>query len=280
MAFSVATTLLMLVVISAGSASAQSIWTDRRPSLSATISFAIPALDHKYSEGVSGWTSEVTARFRRPWISAIAEFPYVHYSASERLFYSTPGVNLPGNLYLGIEIQPENLPVFLEMGARMPTASEKTSAVKYYAREFGQYADWDRLGTFAGKLITLSGMINVETKSARNVYIRARAGVAWLTTTEENRKNHLAVQYGTIAGFENDRIRAIGGVTGVIDATGDYGEEGDRVTHHVGVMLAYSFGILQPALEFRVPLASNDLAESTNYVVSAGVTFQAPRVKG
>jgi hypothetical protein len=275
--FSVATTLLMLLVIGAGSASAQSIWTDRRPSLSATISFVKPALSDKFSDGVSVCAGSFSVRFRQSWISAVAELPYVRYSESQILFYSSPSTGLAGNLYLGFEIQPKEFPAFLEVGVRMPTAPEKG---KCDARSLGQYADFDRLGTFAGKLITLSGMFNIETRSARKVYFRARAGVAWLTTTQEDGSNELAVQYGMVAGFENDRIRAIGGITGVIDATGDYGEHGDRLTHHIGLLFGYSFGFIQPALEFRVPLASNVVGELQDYIVGINLTFQAPRVKG
>lgn len=252
---------LLLALISLRPGAAQSLWT--RPYQPNQISLELlqPALDTAPDEELSFLTGAGTlaaSYLATDRTSLVVQVPFAHYA-------SDVGAEDPasvsettlGNPYLGLGLSSTRVPLFVELGARLPVASDSTAATFV-----GGATDLDRSEAFAPHLFSTHLIVNTRWELSRAVSVRFRGGPLLTTPTPDGTgSTELYARYSAQGWFEGDRYVFGFGLTGRAPFT-EGGDFTDVSAHQVGATLIFNVPYLHPGLLVRTPLngpASDDV---------------------
>lgn len=252
-------------------APAQSIWLDRSPDKMLALEILKPSL--KGEENVSFTTAAYFLTYRTPLsknVRFVGELPFAHgdFGRQVNFFFTRfgPGSTL-GNPYLGVEVQREGSPMFVEIGARAPLTSDS----QFQAVTTGLAADFDRMEAFMPNTIPFTGMLNYRQKSASGLAFRLRGGPSFLVGTSGGGSQWL-LGYSAQVGYETRPFNLNAGLSGRANLSGE-GDYGERSIHQLGLSANLGLGQFRPGVHFRMPL-DQDTREGLNYVVGINLGIQ------
>lgn len=266
---------IMMMLAAAGvamifpaSSPAQSIWLDRSSDKLLALEILKPSFNGE--ENVSFATAAYFLSYRTPLSQNVrfaGELPFAHgdFGREVNFFFTRigPGSTF-GNPYLGVEVQREGSPLFVEIGARAPLTSDN----QIQAVTTGLAADFDRMEAFMPNTVPLTGMLNYRQKSASGLTFRLRGGPSFLMNTSGGGSQWL-LGYSAQLGYEARTFSASAGLTGRANLS-EEGNFGERSTHQLGLAANLGLGKVRPGVHIRLPL-DQDTRESLNYV--AGINL-------
>lgn len=153
-----------------------------------------------------------------------------------------------GNPYLGLELATGS-PLSWELGLWLPAADGGFRAIGV-----GRSADAvDRLEAWTpADVVPLVGTADYVARAPSGLFARARGGsTVWIPTGVGDME--VTFQYGGQVGWENEDLRAFGGLTGRFVATGS-GTLADITLHQLGGGARFLLGRVEPGVQLRVPL--------------------------
>ena len=252
------------------SLAAQSVWIDQH----LDQSFALEALKPSFSDGedISFLTSVLylSGRFRlSERIRVVAELPVSHFG-DESEFGDEGGTSL-GNPYVGVELTHPDVASFIEIGLRVPLASEEGAGLGT-----GFVTDFDRLEAFLPDALAVLVAPNYVYANASGFGVRVRLGPSLIVNTDEDEfsdRTEVFGLYGAQLWYGTGRVRVGAGFTGRVTFTEEGANLRERTVHHVGAALIGDLGDVRPGLHFKVPV-DEDFGDFLNYVV--GLSLSVP----
>jgi hypothetical protein len=251
---------------------AQSIWVDRADNRYVSVEILKPNLKNdrsklaKYGFFLSlhlPVSDSTRMAFELPL--AYAAYRDYHYDfMTPRPAIIEKSETAVGNPYIGIEM-PVNTNMLVEMGFRVPLASEK----KYNALSAGMSCDFDRIEAFAVKLLPLQMSLTAVHRDPSGLVIRLRGGPdLWISTDSktEGDKTELWMHYSAQAGFDGKHLNVLAGVTGRLWISQSDLNFGERSFHQVGINAGIDLGRFRPGLFARFPL-DKDLSDYLENVI-------------
>jgi hypothetical protein len=173
-----------------------------------------------------------------------------------------------GNPYVGAEI-PLGRPFFVEIGTRLPGASNRT------AQDLGRLADAARREAFDDRGFSLRAALNVREVGASGVMYRLR--LAPILRWPDSGPDAWAMSYAWQIGYEGPALRLGSAVSGSVPLSDTYGSLGERMHTQIEAHADFGGGALRPGLEMRLPLGA--AARVVPVVLGASLTF-APQSGG
>jgi hypothetical protein len=260
---------------------AQSIWLDR--SWGRSISLEILKPNFKRDEQFKFASSALFVTLRLPLAESLrlsVELPFAHavYRQYEYDYYSyrptfhEESETAVGNPYIGLEAQSDVKTLSVEIGLRLPLASEK----KYNAQWIGITSDFDREEAFARKLLPLQLSLNYHLRDASGFAVRLRGGPDfWIRTSSESEgdKTELLLHYSTQMGYEGERLSVLAGVTGRWLLSEKNLTFAERTFHQLGFEASVALGRFRPGLHIRFPL-DKDLSDLFERVYGLNCSVQ------
>ncbi|MDZ7344111.1 MAG: hypothetical protein ONA90_06315, partial [candidate division KSB1 bacterium] len=165
------------------SSPAQSIWLDRSSNKMLALEILKP--NFKGEDKSSFTTSALFLSYRTPLsqnVRFVGELPFAHgdFGTANFFFLRIEPGSTVGNPYLGVEMQSAGSPLFVEIGVRVPVASEN----EIQAVTTGLTADFDRLEAFLTNTVPITAMLNYRPKAASGFTMRLRGGPSLLVNKE------------------------------------------------------------------------------------------------
>lgn len=195
-------------------------------------------------------------------LELVADLPVGHYRAETP---NRPDVRSTalGNPYVGLGYASFRVPVFFEVGVRLPVAEADT------ALAFARATDLERRYAFAPEQLTVEAAANVRVPVAGRFNVRLRGGGF---VFDNPRTRDVGVRYA-VQGWYEGRLFVVGaGLTGRLNVTGvaDFPE---RNAHDLGATVLVDLRYVQPGAYLGIPLTP---AARNNVDVVAGVTLAVP----
>ncbi|MFQ5638519.1 MAG: hypothetical protein ACE5IR_11045 [bacterium] len=175
-----------------------------------------------------------------------------------------------GNPYLGLEIRPQDSPLYFELGVRVPAVSSNNLATF-----IGSFADADRFEAFRPDLLTLEGMVNLYRMNRdTGFFLRLRGGSSLFFNTDAGLGQDDAEWFlvgDGFAGIQGDKLRVEGGLTSRLVLTED-DNLGERTFFQLGAIASLHLGQFRPGVHFRLPL-DDDLTEIIDWVAGINLHY-------
>jgi hypothetical protein len=262
---------LVLLLVAAGlggplSASAQTpLWTRPYTPNQLTVQGLRPFLDAPgpardfFPTGALFVAGSVSLTDR---LELVADLPVGHYRIETPNGSDVQSTAL-GNPYVGVGYASFRVPVFFELGVRLPVADPDTALAPARA------ADLERRYAFAPEQLTIEAAANVRLPVTERFNVRLRGGGFVLN---DPATRDVGVRYA-LQGWYEGRLFIIGaGLTGRLNVTGaaDFPE---RNAHDLGTAVFVDLRYVQPGAFFGIPLTP---ATRDGVDVVAGVTLAVP----
>jgi len=261
---------LSFTALLSASLHAQSIWLDRSHDKTLGLEVLRPNFKTADNDAVSGFA--VFLSMRAPLskqLHFVGELPFVKSNfESSSIFFRSGSQSMIGNPYLGLEIGRQDSPLFGEFGIRLPIASED----KFGAALVGFLTDFDRLEAFIPNALPITGMLNYHHRDASGFALRLRGSPSLLINTG-GEDAELFIGYSAQAGYESERLRLLGGLTGRANLTEEEADFSERSIHQLGFNASFGLGKIRPGFHFRLPL-DEDLKDSLDSVFGFNLGFQ------
>jgi hypothetical protein len=206
----------------------------------------------------------------------IGEIPFTHASFDNdgEYYYGTgSSEDIVGNPYLGFRYGSSLSPFSAEIGIRLPVTTEE----HVDARIIGQYTDIQRLGTYDADFLVLSANAAYCFTENSGFMAKIIGGPIFVIGTEKYAYDDLYVQYGFQGGFALNNYSLVAGFEGLMLATEDDLDFGQRTLHQFSLSLSGRFGSFQPSLHLRLPLDDN-LSELYSQIIGVGLNYYIPGI--
>jgi hypothetical protein len=252
-----------LTLLSPASLQSQSLWLDRSQERAAALEVLRADFD---GDSNSGWLVFLSSRV--PFSNnfhLVSEVPFSSVS------FKSESESAIGNPYVGVEIGGEDLPIFVELGIRLPLASED----KPLGAAAGFSADIDRLEAFAQKVVPASAMINFYHESDTGFQFRLRGGTTLSVKYDAapgEGESHEFIGYSAQAGYRFERLGFMVGFSGRANLSTEDLNYGQRSLHQLGFNLSAELGKLRSGLLLRLP-RDDDLKSSLDAVFGAQLSY-------
>ncbi len=257
----------LFLVFCAGPSAAQPVWLEGGPDRGVSLEILKPDFAGADDATFASMGYYLSGRFPvRAGTHLVVELPVSHFGVEGR--FSSRSETALGNPYLGFEIAPPGLPLWVEAGLRAPFATDNGGGFT------GAVADIDRFGTFFPDVAALIGMLNYRYRRSSGFGLRLRGGASVLVNTDATEledSEEVALHYLIQVWNRTGRYRLGGGVSGVVLATAEAFAFGKDSFHHVVLTGVLVLNRLQPGLSIQVPL-DRDLRESVNAVFGVNLT--------
>lgn len=173
-----------------------------------------------------------------------------------------------GNVYLGTNLQGE-APVIVELGLRLPTASEFNTASLA-----GTFTDWvDRADAFVKHIVPVTAAVNYYDQWDSGFVARARTGLSFWLPREPNNDAELFLLYGGQVGMSTNQVNFLAGFTGRWWVSNEGGANtAEASEHQLAVSADLPLGVAQPGVSLRFPF-DDDLNEIVD--LTFGIHFVA-----
>lgn len=265
----------VLLLFGAPCARAQPLWVRPYEPYQFSVEMLKPSIDTPPGEELSffssAWFVSGTA-LTSERMAITVEVPVAHYQSSvndsetnapppeaseARLFSSSPPTprsgtrskTVLGNPYIGMSLTSAETPILLEVGLRLPLASDSSAATR-----LGTLTDVDRREAFAPNTFSTQAFLNYRLGLTQRLSLRLRGGSLFALNTSSSDAELLA-QYSLQGWYEGNRLILGTGVTG----RGLLTEEGsiaERTVHHFSATLIANLPHFQPGVLVRTPLDS------------------------
>ncbi len=192
-------------------------------------------------------------------ITIVGDIPFAHHGYKDdfgldRLEAST----VIGNPYLGVEIQKQDLPFFVELGLRLPLGADLESR----AANVAQITDSERFEAFIDYDLSAKARLNYHSNFASSVILHLRGG--WSgghsVAQEGGPGNYSTLDYGIRLGYQMEQVSVIGGLTGHYLLDGGtphlsrFNSKAGRTVHQIAVAASVGFATVRPGLHFKLPV--------------------------
>lgn len=248
---------------------AQSIWNDRGGLNSVTLELSKPKFESSRFSGLAAFLTLQMALTDRTLF--VVELPYAH-SRSEYYNESGRSDNAIGNIYLGVEIRPEDSPRSGEFGIRLPTASRDD----YSANYAGIVADHDRLEAFLADWLIINARYIYRPQYKDGFATRFHLGPSILVYTGEGDRassSEVYLHYSVQPWFKAEKTSFGAGFSGVMLLTGGNPFSGKNTEIQIGLAVVYDAGRVRPGVNLRLPV-SDYLDDSLDFVYSFSLQMQ------
>lgn len=247
---------------------AQSIWNNRDFLNSVTLELSKPKFEYSRISGLAAFLTLQMAPTDRTLF--VVEFPYAY---SSNKYYFEPGRSdvALGNIYLGVEIRPEDSPKSGEFGIRMPTASRDHRR----ANSAGMMADYDRLEAFLVDWLVINGGYNYRPQNDNGFATRFHIGPSILVYTGEgNSGGHRDVylHFSVQPWYKAEKISFGVGLSGVMMLGAGSPFSGNGTELQIGLAAVYDGGRVRPGVNLRLPL-TDYLDDSLDFVFTVSLQF-------
>jgi hypothetical protein len=263
--------ILLILCLNLITCNAQPIWLFQR--YDDTVSLEILKAHFKDTDYTSPGTSIffLSARLKGPNnVIAVCEIPYTYVSFKSYFGEDAQkgeSSNYMGNPYLGIEIHSDKLPLFGEIGLRMPIAPNDRSLISVFVMTIGDFID--RAEAFA-PAFPINFALNCRIQDPSGLNLRFRLGsAAWIPTKEENELDWYLL-YCIDIGYALQKADLKVGISGRRILTERDIMYGERSLNQFVFAVSYNFSRIQPSLSFRLPL-DEDLSEFIDYTIGLAI---------
>jgi hypothetical protein len=248
--------VLVLCLWGPAALSAQSVWTgppERTDQVS--VEWLRPEFDDEGT--VSFFTSSLFLTGRAAVsdrLSVVGELPMSYARVETENLFGDPQTissTVVGNPYLGIEWWGRTKSFFLELGGRVPAASNPPE----FAAAAGTLTDLNRLGAYAVDQVPVRIVGNYQyTAPSSNLSVRLRGGTETSFPTAEQATGDALLAYGAQGWYRRAPFGVGVGITGRWSLT--QGDAGFRESsfHQISAALRGTFGRVQPGLLVRMPV--------------------------
>ncbi len=271
--------LFLCCFFSTSNISAQSVWYGREKANSIAFEInlpftpSIPAGSHVIP-GLDFWSGSYifSGRYSLPKnrnITFVADIPVSHG-------YLDDSTNLNGsewafgNPYIGAEFDVTQLPVYFEVGLRLPFAPYDQGL----AELAGSLSDLDRTEAFIAHIFPVYGAVNYQTISDNKILFAAGAGLnLWFSIDDTlNFQSDPSVRFDYLlqTGYMAKNLNVILSAVGrkFLSSNARFNEKPSVMQYGLSIVVPYKK--IRPALSFRLP--GNDFTDNLfNYVV--GLNF-------
>ena len=195
-------------------------------------------------------------------IEIAGELPVARYTPSNGPRSTTTAI---GNPYLGLGFSSTSVPVFFQLGARLPTAPQNR------ATAIGRQADVGRLQAFRHEEFVFSGLLNGRLSLGRSTSLRLRYGLAYASYpapagASDRRDRDWRTQYEAQIWHEGDRLISGLSLTGRATLTHPGGTQ-----HHATLSVMGNWNRVQPGVIAGTSL--NDLVRQGDVSPFVGITL-------
>lgn len=175
---------------------------------------------------------------------------------------SGTGSTTVGNPYLGVGLSSTKMPFLLEIGARLPTASNNLGAATGRAASFG------RTPAFGPEEVVLSALANSRIRLSRQSTIRVRTGFSYASreSAPNDRSRDWLFHYEGQLWREGNRL-----ITGLTFTGQALLTSPGTTNHHAGLSLMGNWNRVQPGI--LIGGALNPLFSRGELVPYAGITL-------
>lgn len=212
-------------------------------------------------------------------ITIVADLPFAYHGYKDNFgldgFESSTVV---GNPYLGMEIGIGNLPLFAEVGIRLPLSTDRDEFYEESrASIVGQFTDPDRFDAF--ELYGFSGTVrlNYFQKLASGFLLQLHSGLSGAFSPDQDYgpAGFSTLDYGFQLGYQVKQVGIIGGFSGRYLLGGHtfhmsrFGRR-DRTAQQIAVAASLKLAAVHPGLYFRLPI-DDFLNDEINFVLGANL---------
>ncbi|MEO8209600.1 MAG: hypothetical protein ABI840_03480 [bacterium] len=174
-----------------------------------------------------------------------------------------------GNPYIGAEFDIPEMPVYFQLGLRLPLAPYDQGL----AELAGSVSDLDRSEAFLAHVFPVYGAVNYETVSDNKILFTARAGLnLWFNNDTLNNQSDPSVQfdYELQTGYMDKNLNVILSAVGRKDLSSNAVIINKINIIQYGLSIVIPYKKIRPALSFRIP--GNSMTDHIiNFVV--GLNF-------
>jgi hypothetical protein len=200
----------------------------------------------------------------------VGELPYSHGQFDNG--GATGGEGSIGNPYLGIEYAPKPSGLLVELGARVPLASDE----KLVPFLVGYFTDVEREEAFWPNQVTVRLGLHYHRAANETSPIAYDVRVTpagWISTSDGSvGESDMYVGYGAWLRYEGRTSRVGGGLTGRWLATSDGADFGEASVHQLDLAADFLPGSVRPGVMLKLPL-DDGLSNAINSVVGVTVTI-------
>jgi hypothetical protein len=190
-----------------------------------------------------------------PGMALQVELPVAHAKLTAALAdLSETGIGSP---YLGLVLRRPGSPVWGEVGARIPIATDNSSSI------VGAFADLDRLPAWSSDILPVTALVGYRWSSTWGGFVAGRGGPGiWIDVGDA--ESEVVLHTSLEAGVESARFAFSGAVTSMTVITTD-GGLGDRSLFQGGIVAEARLGTVRPGVTLFVPL-DDDLGNAIDLV--------------
>jgi hypothetical protein len=264
----IATLLILSLVLIPAAASGQSAWLD--PTVESSVSLEILKPDY-WSSGYGnsiGPKAQSAVWFLSTKIRAssstffLFELPVSYYDAVVRRYdyyggggydeYEIDSEILVGNLFFGIETTSATSSFYGQFGFRMPTAEDS----KRLSAEQGLLADPGRFGAFLPNVLTFRVRAGMRTQEIAGLVYHVYLGPIFMNPIGDNSGADAEVylDYGSQLWLVTEKARLGAGFSGIFHTTNEGEGFGENSLHQFGIAASFGSGRVRPGGQLRVPL--------------------------
>lgn len=239
---------------------AQSLWMERESEHSVMLEMLRPNLEDVDSKFLSAAFFLSGRAAISSHAAIVAELPYANHQSTQlgtdingfEIVTETSSSTF-GNPYIGIETRAVSSPIFAELGARIPLASNE----QYEAFLTGYYSDVVRQDAFLPDVASIVAAFNLWEVTPSKIAYRLRLSpVLAISTAGESIDPELFAVYTFQIGYHGSHARIGGGMSGRALITEDFGNLGQRTMNQLEVHADFLSGALRPGLDLRLPLGA------------------------
>jgi len=209
-------------------------------------------------------------------VAIVGELPYVSHKSTQmgtdfngfeilQEFSSTT----IGDPYVGLETRAESSPIFAELGARIPLASED----EVEAVLTGFVADVVRQDAFLPKVVSINAAFNLREVTPSKIAYRLRLSPVLAIPSKDAtfEDPEVFAVYSFQIGYHGPLARVGGGMSGRALMTDNGGNLGDRTLNQLELHADFLSGSIRPGLDLRLPLGT--LSEFVPVALGASLSW-------
>jgi hypothetical protein len=270
---SLATMLIFSIGLLDAGVRAQSISLRGKPGNWVSGEFFRPSYESFGTLKLSGWILALGVKANiSERVAVLAELPYANgkLDAPSNFFSNDASQSTIANPYLGLEFFSRRKHASFELGVRLPVADEN----KALATQAGFLSDLERFDAFFPDILTINGLLNVNSVNSGGFAFRLRGGPNfWIFTNSDNAGDdvELLFKYSGELGYDTEQLSLSAGISGLLIATESDLDLGERTLHQFIAAAAVGLGNVRPGIQFRLPL---DEDTGVDYVLGANVAIR------
>lgn len=274
----VVSVLLLIITLSAGEVTAQSVWYGREKANSISLEFSKPftpsdSLGPHEIPGLDPLSGSLFLSGRYSLknnknITFVADIPVMHGFIDSDLITNGSEWAI-GNPYIGAEFDIPKTPIFFETGFRVPLAPDD----KGVAEAAGALSDFDRAEAFLNNIFPVYFAVNYQTVTDNKILIGFRGGLnLWFNndTLRIQSDPSLHLDYHAQIGYVEKYLNVIFTIAGRESLSSNSVIKSKSHVVQYGVSVVVPYKKIRPALSFRYP-GNSPANRVLNYVL--GLNF-------